>query len=141
MVSYNPLYAFLLLWKHILMILYLSFILLFCISDLGLTRVIKFVSDLWQDGGFLWVLRISSPIKLTQYNWHIVENGVKHHNSNQTKRLQEYLWLSGTTVILIQTFREFIFWTRYRTFLRPVFTFITFPLKAEKCTQHRINFS
>ena len=27
--------------------------------------LIKFVSDLWQIGGFLWVLRFSSPIKLT----------------------------------------------------------------------------
>jgi hypothetical protein len=77
----------------------------------------------------------------TRYNWHIVENGVKHHNSNQTKRLQEYLWLCGTTIILIHTLREFIFSTRYRTFLRPVFTYITFPLKAEKCTLHRIKFS
>ena len=27
--------------------------------------VIKFVSDLWQIGGFLWVLRFPQPIKLT----------------------------------------------------------------------------
>jgi len=27
--------------------------------------VIKFVSDLGQDGGFLWVLRFPLPIKLT----------------------------------------------------------------------------
>ena len=27
--------------------------------------VIKFVSDLWQVGGFLWVLRFPPPIKLT----------------------------------------------------------------------------
>ena len=27
--------------------------------------VIQFVSDLWQAGGFLWVLRFSPPLKLT----------------------------------------------------------------------------
>ena len=27
--------------------------------------VIKFVSDLWRVGGFLWVLRFPPPIKLT----------------------------------------------------------------------------
>ena len=39
--------------------------------------VIKFVSDLWQVGGFLWVLRFPQPIKLTAtislkycWKWH-----------------------------------------------------------------------
>ena len=27
--------------------------------------MIKFVSDLRQDGGFLWILRFASPLKLT----------------------------------------------------------------------------
>ena len=45
--------------------------------------VIKFVNDLWQVGGFLWVLQFLPPIKLTTtiYNWNIVEYGVKHHNT------------------------------------------------------------
>jgi hypothetical protein len=36
--------------------------------------VIKFVSDLRQVGGFLWVFRFPLPIKLaaTRYNWNIV---------------------------------------------------------------------
>ena len=42
--------------------------------------VIKFVSDFWQVGGFLRILRFPQPIKLTtRYNWNIVESGVKHH--------------------------------------------------------------
>jgi hypothetical protein len=45
--------------------------------------VIKFVSDLWQVCGFLWVLRFLPPIKLTTtYNLNIVESGIKHHNHN-----------------------------------------------------------
>ena len=47
--------------------------------------VIKFVSDLWQAGGFLWVLRLPPSIKLTatSYNWNIVESGIKHHQTNK----------------------------------------------------------
>jgi hypothetical protein len=30
-------------------------------------------------GGFLRLLRFPPPIKLTRYNWNIVESGVKHH--------------------------------------------------------------
>jgi hypothetical protein len=41
--------------------------------------VVKFVSDLRQVGGFLWVLRFPPPIKLTANN--IVESGVKHHKT------------------------------------------------------------
>ena len=46
--------------------------------------VIKFISDLRQVDGFLWVLRLPLPIKLTspRYCWNIVESGVKHHNPN-----------------------------------------------------------
>jgi hypothetical protein len=45
--------------------------------------MIKFVSDLWQVGGFLRVLPFPPPIKLTApYNWNIVEGGVKHNNPN-----------------------------------------------------------
>ena len=44
--------------------------------------VIKFVNDLQQVGGFLWVFRFPPPIKLTTtYNWNIVESGVKHNKS------------------------------------------------------------
>jgi hypothetical protein len=38
--------------------------------------VIKFVSDLWQVGGFLRVLRFPPP----RNNWNTVESDVKHHN-------------------------------------------------------------
>ena len=42
--------------------------------------VIKFVSDLWQIGGFLRVLRFPPPMKLpATHNWNIVESGVKHY--------------------------------------------------------------
>ena len=45
---------------------------------------VKFVSDLRQVSGFLWVLRFPPPIKLTaRYNWNIVVSGVKHHKLNQ----------------------------------------------------------
>ena len=55
--------------------------------------VIKFVSDLQQVGGFLWVRRFSPPIKLTvMINWNIVESGVKHHKSLATD-LCSYLLL------------------------------------------------
>jgi hypothetical protein len=36
--------------------------------------VIKFVSDLWEIGGFLWVLQFPP-----RYNWNIVESGIEHH--------------------------------------------------------------
>ena len=46
--------------------------------------VIKFVSVLWQVGGFLRVLRFPPTIKLTaMYDWNIVGSGVKHHKTNQ----------------------------------------------------------
>jgi hypothetical protein len=45
--------------------------------------MIKFVSDLWQVGGFLRVLLFPQPIKLTTtLSWNIVESGVKNHNPN-----------------------------------------------------------
>ena len=41
--------------------------------------VIRFISDLWQSCGFLWIFQFPPPIKLTpRYNWNIVESGVKH---------------------------------------------------------------
>ena len=43
-------------------------------------HVIKFVSDFRQVGGFL---RFPPIIRLApQYNWNIVESGIKHHNLN-----------------------------------------------------------
>ena len=49
----------------------------------------KFVSDLWQVSGFLWVLRFPPPIKLTtQYNWNIVESCVKPYNLNLSIKLK-----------------------------------------------------
>jgi len=41
--------------------------------------VIKFVSDLRQVGGFLWLLQFPP-----RYSWNIVESGVKHQNPNKT---------------------------------------------------------
>jgi hypothetical protein len=38
--------------------------------------VIKFVSDLWQVGGFLQELRFTPP-PTSRYSWNIVESGVK----------------------------------------------------------------
>jgi hypothetical protein len=35
------------------------------VSSVGVVSVITFVSDLLQDGGFLWVLRFSQQIELT----------------------------------------------------------------------------
>ena len=46
--------------------------------------VLKFVSNLWQVGVFLLVLR------LPRYNWNIVESGIKHHKPNHDKLLT--LW-------------------------------------------------
>jgi hypothetical protein len=54
--------------------------------------VIKFVSDLLQVGGFLWVLRFSPPIRLPRYNWNIVESGVKHHKPTKPTELQKVIW-------------------------------------------------
>ena len=34
-------------------------------SNVVSLHVIKFVTDLWQVGGFLWVLQFPAPIKLT----------------------------------------------------------------------------
>ena len=40
--------------------------------------------DVWQVGGFLRVLRFPSPIKLTaQYDWNIIESGIKRHTPIQ----------------------------------------------------------
>ena len=42
--------------------------------------MIKFVSNLQQVGGFLWVLRFPPPKNWPpRYNWNIVESGVKYH--------------------------------------------------------------
>jgi hypothetical protein len=43
--------------------------------------VIKFVSNLWQVGGFPLVLPVSST-NSTDPHWNIVESGVKHHQHN-----------------------------------------------------------
>jgi len=45
--------------------------------------MIKFVSDLRQVGGFLWILQFPPPIKLTAtIYWNIVESGIKHHQTS-----------------------------------------------------------
>ena len=45
--------------------------------------MIKFVSDLRQVGGYLRVLWFLPP----QYNWNIVESGVKHHYPPSTLKI------------------------------------------------------
>ena len=49
--------------------------------------VIKFVSDLRQVDGFQRVTGtpVSSTNKTDQYNWNIVESGIKHHKLNISK--------------------------------------------------------
>ena len=43
--------------------------------------VIKIVIDLWQVGGFLWVLCFLHQLNWPpRYNWNIVESDIKHHN-------------------------------------------------------------
>ena len=42
--------------------------------------VIKFVSDFRKVNGFLRVSWFPPSIKLSQYNWNIVESGIKYHN-------------------------------------------------------------
>ena len=45
--------------------------------------VIKFVSDLLQVIGFLWVPRFPPPKKLiATIKWNIVASGIKHHDPN-----------------------------------------------------------
>jgi hypothetical protein len=45
--------------------------------------VIKFVSDLWQVGGFLWVLQFPPPIKIDRHD--ITEILLKVVDTPQTK--------------------------------------------------------
>ena len=55
--------------------------------------VIKFFSDLLQVGDFLRLLGFPQPIKLTpQYNWNIIESGVKHHNPIPISRIVYAIW-------------------------------------------------
>jgi hypothetical protein len=75
--------------------------------------VIKFVSDLRQVGGFLWVLRFPPPTRLTAtiYNRNIVESGVKHHKPNQTIYVIKS-WISygdehGKNVINVQMWYDY----------------------------------
>jgi len=46
--------------------------------------VIKFVNDLQQVSGFLWVPQFPPRIKnwLPRYSWNIVESGVKYPNTD-----------------------------------------------------------
>jgi len=49
--------------------------------------VIKFVSDLWQVGGFLRILQFPHQYNWpSRYNWNIVESGIKHHNQTLTSK-------------------------------------------------------
>jgi hypothetical protein len=66
--------------------------------------VIKFVSNIRQVDGFLWVLRFPPPLKLNAtINWNIVEGGVKHYKQqNIIKHKFKQRW---TTQSLISTKR------------------------------------
>ena len=48
--------------------------------------VIKFVSDLWQVGGFI----LHQENWLPRYNWNIVESGTKHHKSKINPFISAY---------------------------------------------------
>ena len=74
-----------------------------CRSWLGEQHyVIKFVSDLWQVGGFLGVLHhYSSP---PRYSWNIVESGVKHQ---KTKLIIYYLNLNNISLYDLNTSKRF----------------------------------
>jgi hypothetical protein len=57
--------------------------------------VIKVVSDLWQVGGFLRLLRFIHQWKRPpRNNWNIVESGIKHHNPNLNLNL--FMWFVAT---------------------------------------------
>jgi hypothetical protein len=59
--------------------------------------VIKFVGDMRQVGGFLWVPWLLPPIKLTpRYSWNIVESSVKHHKPNH---VSVNMWCENVSVI------------------------------------------
>jgi hypothetical protein len=68
----------------------------YIIWKISYCTMIKFVSDLRQVGGFLRVLRVLPPIKkiwTPQYNWNIVESGVKHHSpTNHTVPMICYIF-------------------------------------------------
>ena len=68
--------------------------------------MIKFVTDLWQVGGFYRVFRFPQPIKLTAMTcWNIIESGVKHHSPNHNPLdwlIVYYLTYSGKYVMHIQ---------------------------------------
>ena len=75
------------------------------------TTLCQKVSDLRQICGFLRVLLFSPPIKLTKYDWNIVESGIKHHNptrilSNERKIILKNLSLSNSK--LKKKFKAFL---------------------------------
>jgi hypothetical protein len=79
--------------------------------------VIKFVSDLWQVGGFLRIL-CWPP----RYNWNIVESGIKHHKTKQSKWNNNIVWflIHWCTMYNICWVRKTFFFNRKGTGYRPV---------------------
>jgi hypothetical protein len=74
--------------------------------------VIKFVSELWQVGGFLRVLRFS-PLKKPRslrYNWYIVKSGVKHHNLNIVLRSVLFAHITFS----LQTWKQLVIYLKSR---------------------------
>jgi len=66
--------------------------------------VIQFIIDLWQVGGFLWVLSFPPPIKLTaRYNWSICESDIKHHKPNQINQIEVHI---DNSLCLVTTDRK-----------------------------------
>ena len=55
--------------------------------------VIKFVSDLWQGSGFLWILPVSSTNKTDRHNITeiLLKVVFKHHNPNPKTIEQEFI--------------------------------------------------
>jgi hypothetical protein len=77
--------------------------------------VIKFISDLRQVGGFLRVHRFPPPIKPPRYNWNIVENVLKHHQTKKTQCTSTFciyktsdIWMQKSNVD-VHTQWEFFF--------------------------------
>jgi hypothetical protein len=80
--------------------------------------VIKFVSDLWQVSGYLWVLQFSPSIKLTD-NWNIVESGrsligIPNWNSHLS---HEIIWTCSILVVGISQNTDYnifhLLWNRW----------------------------
>jgi len=74
----------------------------------GIHFVIKFLSDLLQVGGFLWVLWFPPPIKT--YCHDITEkSGVNHHNVNQLRFMKNAIIAVKNVTVGSETERETVY--------------------------------